>query len=242
MSLINDALKRASQTSKDRPTHAEVPAAMQPAQELPPSKAKLLFAAGPVVVVVLALGSWFLLQRFYQGHVQPVRLPATVVLRPAVPPQASQPRPAVNAAVVKQTAPPATSPARPATANPPASGVAVRTAPIPVAATPVRTATPQASPPNVVASTAAPVVAAPRTAPAPAPVAADPPYSAHTPVAFPKLQVKGIFYNKNKPYALINGDTVGEGERVLGVRVVKIEPNRVTLELNGRFKQLVFGE
>ena len=63
-----------------------------------------------------------------------------------------------------------------------------------------------------------------------------------TAVIFPKLEVKGIVYSRKHPYALINGKAVGEGERIGGVRVVKIQPDKVTVELNGRTKELIFGQ
>jgi hypothetical protein len=52
------------------------------------------------------------------------------------------------------------------------------------------------------------------------------------------LKLRGIFIRKTNPLALINGRTVGEGDLVRGIRVTKIESDRVTVEWNGKVKEL----
>jgi hypothetical protein len=49
----------------------------------------------------------------------------------------------------------------------------------------------------------------------------------------------GIFFNQRNPRALINGKTVAQGEEVGGIRVTKIEADRVTVEWNGRVKEMI---
>jgi len=57
MSLINDALKRASQSEKNRPRAAGLPAAMQPTPERRRSNVPMLI--GVWVFVSLAVAAWF---------------------------------------------------------------------------------------------------------------------------------------------------------------------------------------
>ncbi len=65
-------------------------------------------------------------------------------------------------------------------------------------------------------------------------VAAATSVAAPAPVAPPQLKLQGIFYRLNQSTALINGKTVGAGELIAGVRVVKIDRQSVTLEWNGQ--------
>ena len=53
-----------------------------------------------------------------------------------------------------------------------------------------------------------------------------------------ELKVTGIFIRKSNPLALISGKTVGEGDEIKGIRVTKIEDDRVTVEWNGQVKEL----
>jgi hypothetical protein len=48
----------------------------------------------------------------------------------------------------------------------------------------------------------------------------------------------GIVYNKTKPLALINGQPLLVGEMIYGIRVTKIEHNRVLVQWNGQVKEL----
>lgn len=68
MSLINDALKRASQSDKNRPREAAPPAVMLPAPERRRSTVPILLAVGMAVVILLSLAMagvllWLLLPR-----------------------------------------------------------------------------------------------------------------------------------------------------------------------------------
>jgi hypothetical protein len=177
MSLINDALKRASQSDRNRPSQAALPRPMQPVDTARASR--FLWVLPVIVAVALVLAGWFFWKWWEASH-------------PAV---AADPAPVpVANAVVAATPPPAT--------------------PVP--------------PPP------APVAAPPAKAPEPIPTA---------PIAEPawpmELTLKGIFYNKTSPRALINGKTVGPGESIGGVLVARIETDRVVVEWNGRSKELL---
>lgn len=50
----------------------------------------------------------------------------------------------------------------------------------------------------------------------------------------PQLKLQGIFYRLNNSTALVNGKTVGVGQMISGVRVLKIDRQSITLEWNGQ--------
>jgi type II secretory pathway component PulC len=59
-------------------------------------------------------------------------------------------------------------------------------------------------------------------------------------VAWPAdLKLMGIFFSKSHPMALINNQTLGVGELIEGVRVTKIERDRVSVEWHGQVKELM---
>jgi hypothetical protein len=86
----------------------------------------------------------------------------------------------------------------------------------------------------------APVAAAPRPAPkvevaaAPAP---DPP-KLRAPVSFPALKMQGVFFRKDRPFAIINGDSYTMGDHVGDVTVKTIDRKSVVVELSGELKLL----
>jgi hypothetical protein len=177
MSLINDALKRASKTDRSRQRPTETHAPMQPAAERRGGSLPLVM--GAVVVVALALAGWFFWQWWNASHPQVVTVTAVAPKPPPMP--------------VRQEA-----------------------APVPVA-------TP--APAKVVA-------------PAPEPVPAPPakPAVAAWPV---DLKLRGIFFSKTNPRAIINGKTVVVGDEIEGIRVTAIDHDQVTVEWNGQVKTLV---
>jgi hypothetical protein len=194
MSLINDALKRASQADRNRPRPPQTPthASMEPAPEQRGGFLPLVL--GAVVVLAVGLAGWFFWQWWRVSHPpSPARAPiAAVAPKPAPPPVAQ-----------KAVAPPVAS----------------------------------APPSNVVASTPAPV---PAPAPAPTPEPAPPPPAKPVVPPWPaELKLGGIFFSKTNPFALINGKSVNEGDEIDGIRVTKIERDKVTVEWNGQVKVLV---
>ena len=50
--------------------------------------------------------------------------------------------------------------------------------------------------------------------------------------------MQGICYSPSKSTAIINGQTVGVGDRVGGAKVLAISPSGVTIELSGETKTL----
>ena len=78
-------------------------------------------------------------------------------------------------------------------------------------------------------------IAAPKGFPTNAPAATA---GASTNQGFPVLKLQGIYYKSAKPSALINGETVEEGESIEEVRVKKIDRKAVTLEWRGQVKVL----
>jgi hypothetical protein len=56
------------------------------------------------------------------------------------------------------------------------------------------------------------------------------------PPAFPRLKLEAIFFARTNPRALINGVTGEEGDEVAGMRVKRIEADKVTVEWNGQSK------
>jgi hypothetical protein len=66
-----------------------------------------------------------------------------------------------------------------------------------------------------------------------------PPPATNTPVLFPKLRCEGLVLNGQHSTVVLNGRTVAIGEMIEGVTVVAIEPDSVTVELEG--EQMVIG-
>jgi len=82
-------------------------------------------------------------------------------------------------------------------------------------------------PKAAVPASAAPTVAIPVQWPAPPPrVAGDEP------------RLQGIFYSSLHPSVILEGKSCAEGESVDGMRVLKIAPDKVTVEWNGKAKEL----
>lgn len=76
--------------------------------------------------------------------------------------------------------------------------------------------------------------------PAVPPASSAPAATASSKLPFPALKLQGIFFRSSNPSALINSQTVFQGEKVQDVKVVNIEPERVTVEWNGQTRVLTF--
>ena len=175
MSLINDALKRASQSDRSRARQAAPEASMEPAAG--GRGWSLSLALGAAVVVTLALAGWFFRQWWKAGRQSdPVKVEAVGAVAPK-----------------------------------PAPG-------------PIR------------AVAAAPAIPPPPPTPAPAP---GPPAEAVEAPWPAQLKLMAIFFSKTNPRALINGKTVAQGEEVGGIRVTRIEADRVRVEWKGRVKEMI---
>ena len=113
MSLINDALKRASKTDRSRQRPTETHASMQPVAERRDGSLSLLMGA---VVVVLGLAGWFFWQWWNASHPPAsARLETVVAVAPAPvvqvavppPPKVVEPAPAPVPVPAPAPAPPA---------------------------------------------------------------------------------------------------------------------------------------
>lgn len=220
MSLINDALKRASQSQKERAQTTPPPAAppLQPVEHAPP--------AGPprylvpvLVVLVLGLSGWAF-WKWWEVRQSPT-LATLPKLASATPDRA-------------QTGSPATHRLNPSTEIQVNTNPVMRPSPPPAAVTP---------PPSTPIQTApSPTAAVVTPAPAPAPdtntatAAAD---TAPAKRSFPELKLQGIFYRLRNPSVMINNQTLYKGDAVEGAKVVAIEREGVTLEFDGQKKTLL---
>jgi hypothetical protein len=216
MSLINDALKRASQAQKMRGTPVATGGPLQPVASDSSSRNVLKVVAPLVAVALLATAGWFTWQwwkhRPAAGSAQTAATPVGVS-KPAETNAASASAPTtaklvINTNLVVRPAPGAVAKAAP-------------TAGVPI--------------PAKAATTPAPVVTAP---PAPsANVAAVAP-SVSLPVEFPTLKLQGIYYRMTKSSVLINGQHLYVGDSLGNVKIVAIDRQSVTLEYKGQKKVL----
>jgi len=197
MSLINDALKRASQAEANRRSDPGQPPAMQPAPERRRSFVPVLL--GVWIFLLSLIAGWFLWCS-WPNHENPAPRPvapsAQILSTQSAnatlpPPPAADPSNAVGTPR-RDVQPPAIDPAK----------VEVST--------------------NVNGGAAAPPYQA---APAPPP--------------FPELKVQSIFFSRNNPRASINGQIRAENDLVGEVRILTITSNKVTVEWNGRTKDLI---
>ena len=94
--------------------------------------------------------------------------------------------------------------------------------------------------PPVVPPTAAPKPAKvpSRETPNPGPIARTTPATAPAPTSFPSLTLQGIYYRPTRPAAVINARTVYVGDRVLGFSVTAITKNALTLSSAAETKVL----
>lgn len=206
MSLINDALKRASEAQKKRdaaspPGQTLSGPALVPAES--PRRSAPPFLVPSLLVLALALGGWFLWGWWSARSVpatvataQPTAMaaarPPAGATGPASAPGPAAPRPGVNLTPVERPAPNVRAPAPHLDKSPKA-----------VAASPVTTS---------------PAAATPAVATPPARQ------------EFPALKLQGIYYRLSSPSALINGKTLYVGDEIDDAKLVKIERFNVTMQ------------
>jgi hypothetical protein len=218
MSLINDALRRASQTERNRPHRAATPMGMEPAPTARSSSLSVLLAAAGLVALLLA--GWLFWQ-LWNARNNPGS--AVVLANIAAP-------------VTPHVIPPSVVAAKPAPVTP-AAPANPAPAPVVVSAPPV-VIPPVAAPPMA----ASPVAVTPVVAPPIAPPAAAPSVARDNPVAWPvNMTLSAIFFSKTNPRVLINGNLYGVGDEIQGVVLKKIEKDEVTVEWNGHSKVLMLG-
>ncbi len=217
MSLINDALRRASQSERNRPRRASTAMGMEPAPAARGSRLSVLLAAA--VLVALLLAGWFFWQLWNARNNTGSTVLAANIAPPVTPHVIPPPAVAPKSAPVAPAAP----------ANPAPAPVVVSEPP--VAAPPV------AAPPVA----APPVVALPVAAPTPPPVE---PLSVarDNQIVWPvQMTLSAIFFSKTNPRVLINGNLYGVGDEIQGIVLKKIEKDEVTVEWNGHSKVLMLG-
>ncbi len=209
MSLINDALKRASQSQKKpAPPDSSGGAPMLPADS-PREKSFPLFV--PILVAIIFLGVGSLLWRW--AHNRESAAPETAAKSPG--PVASLPEPRLS------------TPAAPQSRIEISTNLVTR--PIPIARPPATTVS---APP--VESRPIPKTVPLPVAAEPAPVAVTVP----TPATFPPMKLQAVFYRLRNPTVLINGKTLSKGDEVDGARVMEIERMSVVVDWNGEKKTL----
>jgi hypothetical protein len=210
MSLINDALKRAT---ADKPREAQSTAATPPLQPVDSTPAKpsnilpwALLVIG-VGVVGIAAGLWFGATRNTQQAAAPQSQPTPTAL------SAPEPTPAANP--LQQT----TKTLQAVSARNDDS--------TPTTTTPVA---PPAPTKNAVIVAKAPVTTAPTTTPkkVAAPTSTDP----------KAIRLQSIFYRMRSPTVIINGKTLGIGDSVDGIKVVSIQRTSVEVVHNGKYRTL----
>ncbi len=214
MSLINDALKRAS--TKPKPA-ASIAAASDPTMvavtaaslaSKPRQGTPIAMIVGMIALTVIA-GWFFLKWREASSGQQTVQVASSM-----------KPAPAPAASV--QTLPPAPAVAKTPT---PAATAAPKPSPPPVAAVARPEPAPQTAAPNKVSG---PVIAAtPPVAPAPDQAKPEPP-------PMPELKLQAIVFRMKNPSALINGHHVEVGDEVSGARVTEIQRTTVIIEWQGQ--------
>ncbi len=230
MSLINDALKRASQTQKQPPAVTNAPAvpdtpatphsAAAPAMQAAETKSRsgspmivpIMIAVAAVVLLVGVVLGWMLLGKKETFVVQNVPVAPAAPVAPKVEATPTPPPAPVPTVSVAEKPVPT-----------PTKVEAIVAAPVVETKT---TANPEAKPTAAVAET---VAITPAATPAPVP----PPVP-----TFPAIKLQGIFYRKSNPTALLNGNNLEVGQKLDGVTLSKIAPTSVTLEWNGETKVL----
>jgi hypothetical protein len=119
MSLINDALKRASQSDKNRPAQAALPSLMQPVAERPRTRISWLLAAIVVGALGLALAGWYFWKWWGATHPIVATAPVQPAQKIVAEPQPPAPKPAP---IIRESPPPPATPAPlPVVVAPPAS-------------------------------------------------------------------------------------------------------------------------
>ncbi|MEM7482138.1 MAG: hypothetical protein AAF481_13260 [Acidobacteriota bacterium] len=225
MSLINEALKKARVEAARR----EAAERGMPYPVLPEAKASRpwIWALAGAAALAVALAVFSLGSRLGGGvdspsptaAVAPAPTPVPVTIADAPTPSVSEaspaPRGAQGAPRAEPTVPPRSAPSRPEPSP----------APQPPTAQPAPQPAPELAP---VAARPAQAPAAPATAAVPELAAGEHLRQAPLPGGG-TLSLDGIAWSEVQPAAVLNGEIVGVGERISGVRVDAIERDRVTV-------------
>ena len=223
MSLINDALRRASQQkpASAPPSHGGVPLLPVDYRRSPSPWRSLLLI--PVLIILCGLSGWFFWSASKTTPKGPAPKDALVAQEPAALTPATQgsDRLIANAPGKK------TQVAIQVNTN-----LVVRTNVVVQAPSPALVASPVmtvASAPPILAGTVAELVTTEKTKPVPVDIR-----TLESPATFPKLKLQGIYFRRTNPSVLINGRTLFVGDRVDGARVVTVDRQTVTMEFSGQ--------
>ena len=225
MSLINDALKRASTNPKPAATAvsaAEPPMVAVAASALaakPRQGTPVAMIVGMVALTVVA--AWFFL-KWREASTGQTAIEASSPAKPAPAPAANVQTPPPAPPVAKASAP--ATPAAPKPSAPPGAAV-TRPEPAQQAAAATKIPAP--------AVASKPPVAVPQP-----PVAAASVQSKPEPQPMPELKLQAIVFRMKNPSALINGHHVEVGDNVSGARVTEIQRTTVIVEWQGQKAQL----
>ncbi|MDB6030034.1 MAG: hypothetical protein JWM16_372 [Verrucomicrobiales bacterium] len=217
MSLINDALKRASQsTTAPAPAPAsKVPpdAALRPVDYKPnsPSWPRVMFTT--LLVIGISIGGWLFFRNSGGSNNRAANTDETNV-------QARQPATAPTDTPLA-VAPVPGGNTQHASEPPKAILVAAPAASRPVAALPI--------------ASASTVLTAPQAAVSSAPLP-------QATVPAPVYKLQGIFYRPAHPMAMINGRNVSPGDKVADAKVITIQRDSVTLSVDGQTKVLTLSQ
>ena len=210
MSLINDALRRAKQAQQKNPPPPADGPPIRPVEPAPhPSAAQRLLLALAALIVVVPASLFVWKSSQKSGSSQPSAVAVSASpTRPATAPEAAL----VSSAPRTESVAPMPEPAN--TQKPLAASAAITAAP----------------PPSPAQIEPQPQPQAPSNAPAPAP---EPP--APKP---PPLKLQGILYRPPNSVAIVNGKTVGVGDRLGDALVLAITQSRVIVVVAGQTNEL----
>jgi hypothetical protein len=253
MSLINDALKRAKQVQQTQGPTAEPIAkdALKPVVRTKTSSTSIIIPI--VLVVALGFAGWAFWQAWQRHQAEPKTVVAAAPQKPEVNKQAIENAPSTTPSLTNQAEVPKH---RYAAAIDTAkknfgSVQAINTSIDETGATPVQ----QVQPGNPKPASQNPAKNETPTTHEPAKTTAEPDsevqgiiraseaggneaklpeYVVNTPTGFPKIKLQGIFYKSDKASALMNGSTLFQGDSINGVKILKIDPESVIMEYNGR--------
>ncbi len=231
MSLINDALRRAKQTSPPPPLATSQFRPAEPPQPARRRTGRML----PTALLAFALLDLGLYWQLSHGRSSPPR-PQLVQARTPLPAKAPEPYASVGEPFLPAASPaPAAAAPAPAT-RAPATPALAAPAPAPVPALPRAPAEPVALPPIP----AAPVATAPPSIPPPAVEVRSEATVTNAPtpaeVVQPRpapLRLQGIVFDPSRPSVVINGQTLFIGEHVGESEVVAITARSATVVGNG---------
>ncbi len=213
MSLINDALRRASETA---PPVALPPATLPPAlippppgpalatpqfNELRPAEAKAPIHRSPLFLGILAVLLICAIGFFFWNRRNQAAMAKKDTLRPILVTSSSALKTVANSPLV--------------------AAAANGTGSVPLTARSSNTPSSTARPGTNNNNGANPTTIVAAAAPAPAPV-------------FPSLRLQSVYYRSNNPLVMINGRMLAVNDQVQGVTVAAINPSSVTLVLSGR--------